>query len=111
MLMKKVSDLFKEAVDVATSFYNSPDVQNTIAAAKQTAADVVAWIRKQIKEQPEAAVAGAIVACVTMTAISTITVGLASTLLFTGAVAAGAHYYFTSKQGEVAEGPLAAVEA
>ena len=46
-----------------------------------------------------------------MTAISTITVGLASTLLFTGVVAVGAHYYFTSKQGEVAEGPRAAVEA
>ncbi len=111
MFMQKVSDLFEKAVDFAASFYNSPDVQNAIETVKQTAADVVAWIRKQVKEQPEAPMAGAIVAWVTMTAISTITVGLAATLLFTSAVAAVADYYFTSKQDEMAEASLAAAVA
>jgi hypothetical protein len=96
MFIQKVSDLFEKAVEMVKAFYNSPDVHNAIDQIKQTAADVVAWIREQVKERPEAAMAGAIVAWVTLTVISTFTMGLMLTVLFTCAVAAGAHHYFTS---------------
>jgi len=105
MFMQKVSDLLKRAVEIATAFYFRPDVQEAIETIKQTAADVVAWIRKQVEEQPEAATAGAIAAWVTLIGISIFTVGLALTLLFIGVVAVVAHHYFTSKRGEVAKAP------
>ncbi len=87
MFMQKVSNLFQKAVEIATAFYFRPDVQEAIAQVKKTAADVVAWIRQQVKEQPEAATAGAIAAWVALTAISTFTVALVLTVLFSYAIA------------------------
>ena len=53
MFMQKVSDLFKKAVDVSRLSTIAPTSRTPSTAGKQTVADVVAWIRKQIKDSPK----------------------------------------------------------
>jgi hypothetical protein len=105
MFMQKIIDLFKKAVEAVTACYFRRDVQEAIRTVKQTATEVIDWVRKQVKEQPEAVTAGGIIAWVVLTTISSFTAGFVVTMFLAGAAAVVVHYYFTSKHGEVAKAP------
>ncbi len=105
MFTQKFRDLLDKVIGYVNGFFARPEVQDAISQAKQVAKEVADWLSRTITANPEAAMAGAIVALVMLTARSTFTMGLLLKVLFICAVATGAHYYFINKQSEVAKAP------